>query len=208
MQMTLRSGHATAAPTATGPPKPIEPPMLFSQSCGGAPALNGKKPRPVVTNSSTTIAPSGIVAPSAWPRPSSVNLPVGRSGRCGLGDARGLLVQRAELGRQRLERAQRIAVDRAERRHLAAVRRPAPTACRDRRRRRTAPWRRTSTICLVPFSTEPARLDHEVQAQHRHAAGAALDARRAAGRLHLAAGLGGDLAGQLQARGRAAPGRR
>ena len=33
----LASGQATAAPTATGPPKPIEPPMLFSQSCGGAP---------------------------------------------------------------------------------------------------------------------------------------------------------------------------
>ena len=57
--------------------------MLFSQSCGGAPALKGKKPRPVVTDSSTTMAPSGIVAPSAWPRPSSVNLPVGRSGRLG-----------------------------------------------------------------------------------------------------------------------------
>ena len=39
MQMTLRSGQATAAPTATGAPKPIEPPMLFSQSCGGAPTL-------------------------------------------------------------------------------------------------------------------------------------------------------------------------
>src|SRR6185295_4271193 len=81
MQMTLRSGQATAAPTATGAPKPIEPPMLFSQSCGGAPTVNGKKPRPVVTDSSTTIAPSGNVAPSAWPSPSSVNLPVGRSGR-------------------------------------------------------------------------------------------------------------------------------
>src|SRR6185295_12120607 len=83
MQITFRFGHATAAPTATGPPKPIDPPMLFSQSCGGAPALWGKKPRPVVTDSSTTIAPSGIVAPSACPRPSSVNLPLGRSGRLG-----------------------------------------------------------------------------------------------------------------------------
>src|SRR6185437_8668988 len=103
MQMTLRSGQATAAPTATGPPKPIEPPMLFSQSCGGAPALNGKKPRPVVTDSSTTIAPSGIVAPSAWPRPSSVNLPFGRSGRFGWATP-GLLVHRVELHRQRFER--------------------------------------------------------------------------------------------------------
>src|SRR5579883_1465852 len=81
MQMTLRSGQATAAPTATGAPKPIEPPMLFSQSCGGAPTENGKKPRPVVTDSSITVAPSGNVEPSAWPRPSSVNLPLGRSGR-------------------------------------------------------------------------------------------------------------------------------
>src|SRR4029079_16271834 len=83
MQMTLRYAQATAAPNATGPPKPIEPPMLFSQSGGGAPALNGKKPRPVVTDSSTTIAPCGIVAPSDSPTPSSVNLPFGRSGRCG-----------------------------------------------------------------------------------------------------------------------------
>src|SRR5215510_12854830 len=81
MQTTLRSGHATAAPTAHGAPKPIEPPMLFSQSCGGAPTENGKKPRPVVTDSSTTIAPSGSVAPNAAPRPSRVNLPLGRSGR-------------------------------------------------------------------------------------------------------------------------------
>ena len=52
------------------------------------------------------------------------------------------------------------------------------------------------------------RLDHEVQAQHRHAAGAALDARRAAGALHLAAGLGGDLAGELEAARAQARGRR
>ena len=37
-----------------------------------------------------------------------------------------------------------------------------------------------------------------MQPQHRHASRAALDARRAAGALHLAAGLGGDLAGEFQ----------
>jgi hypothetical protein len=39
MAITLRLGHATAAPTAHGVPKPIEPPMLFSQSWGGAPTV-------------------------------------------------------------------------------------------------------------------------------------------------------------------------
>ena len=96
--------------------------MLFSQSCGGAPALNGKKPRPVVTDSSTTIAPSGIVAPSAWPQAVEREL-AGRPLRpVRLGDARRRLVHGAELHRQRLERGERIAVDRAERRDLAAVR--------------------------------------------------------------------------------------
>ena len=60
MQITLRSGHATAAPVATGVEKPIEPPMFCSQSCGAAAAVGGKKPRPVVTDSSTTMAFSGI----------------------------------------------------------------------------------------------------------------------------------------------------
>ena len=40
--------------------KPIEPPMFCSQSCGLAAAVGGKKPRPVVMDSSTTIAFSGI----------------------------------------------------------------------------------------------------------------------------------------------------
>ena len=31
---TLRSGHATAAPTASGSPVPIAPPGFVSQSCG------------------------------------------------------------------------------------------------------------------------------------------------------------------------------
>src|SRR6201985_723844 len=45
MQITLRSGHATAAPVATGVEKPIEPPMFCSQSCGLAAAGGGEKPR-------------------------------------------------------------------------------------------------------------------------------------------------------------------
>src|ERR1700709_2877906 len=60
MQITLGSGHATAAPVATGVENPIEPPMFCSQSCGLAAAVGGKKPRPVVTDSSTTMAFSGI----------------------------------------------------------------------------------------------------------------------------------------------------
>ena len=58
-QITLRSGQAMAAPVA-GMPKPIEPPQLDSQSCFGAPAVNGIKARPVVTDSSTTMAFSGM----------------------------------------------------------------------------------------------------------------------------------------------------
>src|SRR4029450_8481164 len=45
MQITLRSGHATAAPVATGVENPIEPPMFCSQSCGAAAAGGGKKAR-------------------------------------------------------------------------------------------------------------------------------------------------------------------
>ena len=59
----MRSGHATAAPTASGMPMPIEPPMFCSQVCGCALRVEGKKPRPVETPSSTTIAFSGISAP-------------------------------------------------------------------------------------------------------------------------------------------------
>ena len=58
-QTTLRSGHATAAPVASGMPMPIDPPMFESQSCGCAARVGAKKPRPVVTASSTTIAFSG-----------------------------------------------------------------------------------------------------------------------------------------------------
>ena len=63
--MTGRSGHAIAAPTATGSPWPIAPPVRVSQSCLGAPAvLAGKAPAEVIA-SSERIAPSGNIAPIA-----------------------------------------------------------------------------------------------------------------------------------------------
>ena len=33
-EITFWSGHATAAPMATGMPKPIDPPQLLSHVCG------------------------------------------------------------------------------------------------------------------------------------------------------------------------------
>src|ERR1700704_149614 len=77
MQITLRSGQATAAPVATGVEKPIEPPMFCSQSCGAAAAVGGKNPRPVVMDSSTTIAFSGIAIASACAIEAWVSAPVG-----------------------------------------------------------------------------------------------------------------------------------
>src|ERR1700693_1728093 len=83
MQITWRSGQATAAPVATGVENPIEPPMFCSQSCGAAAAVGGKKPRPVVMDSSTTMAFSGIaIAIEAY-----VSAPVGLASStkaCGL----------------------------------------------------------------------------------------------------------------------------
>src|SRR3569833_2063744 len=60
MHITLRSGQATAAPVATGVEKPIAPPMFCSQSWGLLAAVGGMKPRPVVMDSSTIMAFSGI----------------------------------------------------------------------------------------------------------------------------------------------------
>src|ERR1700688_2239030 len=77
MQITLRSGQATAAPVATGVENPIEPPMFCSQSCGAAAAGGGKKPRPVVMDSSTTMAFSGIAIASACAIEAWVKAPVG-----------------------------------------------------------------------------------------------------------------------------------
>src|SRR5258708_23257613 len=77
MQIPLRSGQATAAPVATGVENPIEPPMFCSQACGAAAAVGGKKPRPVVTDSSTTMAFSGIAIASACAIEAWVKAPVG-----------------------------------------------------------------------------------------------------------------------------------
>src|SRR5262245_3517428 len=90
MQITLRSGQATAAPVATGVENPIEPPMFCSQSCGGAAAVGGKKPRPVVMDSSTMIAFSGIGQATACAIEAKLNAPVGLKSSasfCGLTSA-------------------------------------------------------------------------------------------------------------------------
>src|SRR2546423_986272 len=87
MQITLRSGQATAAPVATGVENPIEPPMFCSQSWGAAAAVGGKKPRPVVSDSSTTMAFSGIARAMAWAIEAWVKAPVGLASSascCGL----------------------------------------------------------------------------------------------------------------------------
>src|SRR5438270_13809690 len=76
-QITLRSGQAIAAPVATGVENPIEPPMFCSQSCGLAAAVGGKKPRPVVMDSSITMAFSGIAIAIACAIEAWVNGPVG-----------------------------------------------------------------------------------------------------------------------------------
>src|SRR5271154_794786 len=79
-QITLLSGQATAAPVATGIPMPIDPPMFDSQSCGCAERVGAKKPRPVVTASSTTIAFSGSNAASDLPIASELIAPVDGAG--------------------------------------------------------------------------------------------------------------------------------
>ena len=92
-ETTRRSGQATAAPVASGIPSPIEPPMLDIQSCGIADLVGAKKPRPVVTASSATIALSGNRAPSDWPSASEVIAPV--AGGAGLSFVTGAGVARA-----------------------------------------------------------------------------------------------------------------
>src|SRR3981189_2704874 len=77
MQITLRSGQAIAAPVATGVEYPIEPPRFWIQSCGAATAVNGKNPRPVVTDSSTRMALSGSAAAIAWAIDAWFKAPVG-----------------------------------------------------------------------------------------------------------------------------------
>src|SRR5439155_22330481 len=90
MQITLRPGQATAAPVATGVENPIEPPMFCSQSCGAEAAVGGKKPRPVVRDSSTTMAFSGIATAIACAIEAWFSAPVGlpsSTSFCGLTSA-------------------------------------------------------------------------------------------------------------------------
>ena len=63
--ITGRSGQAIAAPTATGSPWPMAPPVRVSQSCLGAPAVLAGKAAADVIASSERIAPSGRIAPIA-----------------------------------------------------------------------------------------------------------------------------------------------
>src|SRR5665647_3986018 len=77
---TRRPGEATAAPTATGRPWPMAPPVKQSQSWGGAPAVEPTANRPEVFPSSDTIAPSGSRIPSASHTAVEVRGPVGRAG--------------------------------------------------------------------------------------------------------------------------------
>src|SRR5262249_42745616 len=79
---TLRAGHATAAPVASGMPCPIAPPVRHIQVCGGAPAHSHGTNSPAVLPSSATIAPSGRSAPSVRATDSAFSAPVGKSGRC------------------------------------------------------------------------------------------------------------------------------
>ena len=95
---TGRSGQATAAPTATGRPWPIAPPVSASTSCRGAPAVWAASVTPEVSASSETIALSGSTAPIAWQTLSAVSSPVGRAGRDAL-----LQRRRGAAGAERLD---------------------------------------------------------------------------------------------------------
>ena len=76
---TLRSGQATAAPTAAGKPQPIAPPVMSMQSCGAACGKVLANWRPEVTASSTMMAFSGKVAAMMAPKCSTEGVPVGKS---------------------------------------------------------------------------------------------------------------------------------
>ena len=56
---TLRSGQATAAPMAMGPPMPMAPPVRARTSCGTVVMQGTAIPPPEVTASSQRMAPSG-----------------------------------------------------------------------------------------------------------------------------------------------------
>jgi len=95
-------------PVAAGMPMPIEPPMFDSQSYGAAERVGAKKPRPVVTASSTTIAFSGNRAASEAPRFSVVIAPAAGFG--GEPSVTGAAVERAPSSSTRASSAAQIFV--------------------------------------------------------------------------------------------------
>ena len=82
-QSTGRSGHATAAPVATGSPWPIAPPVTVRMSWRGEPAVAHGSDRPDVIDSSATIARSGSITPIVSAIDSAVSSPLGSAGRAG-----------------------------------------------------------------------------------------------------------------------------
>ena len=80
MANTCRSGQAIAAPSAAGRPWPMEPPVMFSQSWGRAPAVWAWEDRPDVTASSETMVSSGIRCATAAHTFSMELAPVGKGG--------------------------------------------------------------------------------------------------------------------------------
>ena len=73
---TLRSGHATAAPVASGRPMPMAPPVSMSQSCGALLTLYSGNSRPWVMDSSHTMACSGKVCATRILTAAPVSLPL------------------------------------------------------------------------------------------------------------------------------------
>ncbi len=99
----------------------MAPPVSVSQSCRGAPAVAPGTNRPDVLPSSTTIAPSGRVAPTAAARDSAERGPAGRLGpfrRCRAAPVR----RRAHRLGQRLQGAGRVLAGTGQRVHGAARR--------------------------------------------------------------------------------------
>src|ERR1044072_1918180 len=124
MLSTLRSGQAIAAPVAIGMPRPIEPPMFCSQVCGCALRVEGKKPRPVETPSSTTMPFWGISAPIDCASVIESILPVASGSRWG-GVLGGLYLLRrgTRLMGEPLQRVDRIFLDGRQRGELRVLRR-------------------------------------------------------------------------------------
>ena len=120
--ITGRSGQATAAPTATGSPCPIAPPVSVSQSCRGAPAVFGGEHR------ARGAALVGDDRALGQDRADGLGdllggraRPVGRGGAARRAPARGLGAARAERVRERLERADHVGRRWRQVVHLAAV---------------------------------------------------------------------------------------